>query len=72
MRGDVCYLHSGPEREACAWHHILLTLRPRRGGARAVLCMLPTPQPREGGVCVVLYATYTPAPTGREGGVCVD
>ena len=48
-------------------------LRPGPGGeARARYCMLPTPQPREGGVCVVLYATYTPAPTGREGGVCVD
>ena len=50
VRGDVCYLHSGPEREACAWHHILLTPRPRRGGACAVLYATYTPAPR--GRCV--------------------
>ena len=43
-----------------------------KGEACAWYCVLPTRRPREGGVCVVLNATYTPAPRGRRvrGNVC--
>ena len=51
VRGNVCYLHAGPEREACAWYCILNAAY--------------TPAPRGRRVRGALNAAYTPAPSGR-------